>query len=714
MFALFIMHFGFEVPSAYRSSPDRVAKPISYIGDDNFRTTEITISKDTPIFYVDLLHFLKFLPQNSTTKDFNQVKNQKNIKTTRILMDNDQEILVKIDESELDKRGEGRAYLKFAVPEKTQIDATLFDIHHFAKKDLYIFKKYNYKDYTIDHPYRKIGKVLSSDNEILNTHIDQHLYSKSYHWKKQQAQFMEFYKEDFWEKFKGFKIFYLNQELDKGVSVNDSYLQSFIFINPSFKEIIKNSNFIELDASFALDPYAYSIPLCIINNESFPLGLSIGPSENHLLYSQIYDTIKNIDPDCYALLISKPVLSDEGGAIQKFCDLHQIMIHFYCFRHIIQKFGSSTKIGELVGKLLFISTKEKFDNFWNTQKEFILYILKSTTKANIVKFCKLFKCTYDPEEQILSDSDFDDQSIWERAKYGVATCSNHIESMHQKINLYTLNIRLFPKKLYIILNYMKERESKAHSRPNLKFSLFQLKRNIEKYNLMEIPHENCHENEFKSSLYGIEYPCQHLIDKVIIHPIDEFQNVDHECDTAIITDYKDYEQWIFNDEKTLTYNLTAEDKLFVENVGFPDEKKFKRIAKNAILTKTSEEDFLIKLFIHFCRIKYQTNYYYIHDPLFYKYILEFTNNPAESDSFLYKELNIRRDNFTKYTISKKILNISPVQLQEMGDPDYMEEEEEYEIVNSQEERNSEIEQKRQEGLSILTENYNDLINLLNN
>ena len=50
----------------------------------------------------------------------------------------------------------------------------------------------------------------------------------------------------------------------------------------------------------------------------------------------------------------------------------------------------------------------------------------------------------------------------------------------------------------------------------------------------------------------------------------------------------------------------------------------------------------------------------------------------------------------------------------MGDPDYMEEEEEYEIVNSQEERNSEIEQKRQEGLSILTENYNDLINLLNN
>ena len=62
---------------------------------------------------------------------------------------------------------------------------------------------------------------------------------------------------------------------------------------------------------------------------------------------------------------NKPFLADEGQAIKSACDNAQISMLFKCYRHLIEKFGSSGFIGNLVSKLLFIPNKDEFNEFWD-------------------------------------------------------------------------------------------------------------------------------------------------------------------------------------------------------------------------------------------------------------------------------------------------------------------------------------------------------------
>ena len=710
------MHFGFEVPSSFRSCPDRCIKTISLIGPENFASPDKSICDGEPMVYYDLLHFLKFLPKDATTNDFSKVKGSKGVFTIKIFLNSEknQKIMVKIDQSTLDKRGEGKAYLSYVVSSKNKIDLAYFDKTSCPKKDLYVFKTFNNDEYNVHHPFRKIGKFLKSQNILFQTFQDNELYSDSYH-RKNSAQFFEIDDPEFWHDLKGHKKFIFNSVLTQGVKVNNSYLQGFIFLHPNYKEIIQKCNYIELDASFSLSPYVYCIPLGIINNESFPLGITIGPSENFLLYSQFYEFVKQLDNDIYQFLITKPVLSDEGGAIEKFCNQYHISLHFYCFRHLIQKFGSSTKIGDLVKKLLFMPTHEAFLSFWQTQNETIVSILSTSSKQNIERFQNLFLCKYDKTSRELSEPDFFDQSLWMRAKYGVASCSNHIESIHQKINMYTTNIRLFSSKLHIILNYIFERFTKALKRPNLKFAIFQSKKVFEKYNLIKTDHDSCQISSFKSALYGVEYPCPHTIEEFVIEPFEKLSAEETEFRNEIENNIITYKEWVFHEKHLHSFNLTTEDQVFLGKYGFPERKKFVKIAKQCIINADVDDDFIINLFIHFCRMKYQTGYYYISDPIFYQFVLEQINTPWHAEQFLFDKLQLQFQKPINYKIPSKITKLTQKEINEIGEPDYIEEEEEREreYPNS-EEKAVLIEEKKIKGLAALKEEHEELIDLLNN
>ena len=128
-----------------------------------------------------------------------------------------------------------------------------------------------------------------------------------------------------------------------------------------------------------------------------------------------------------------------------------------------------------------------------------------------------------------------------------------------------------------------------------------------------------------------------------------------------------------------------------------------------------DDDFIINLFIHFCRMKYQTGYYYISDPIFYQFVLEQINTPWHAEQFLFDKLQLQFQKPINYKIPSKITKLTQKEINEIGEPDYIEEEEEREreYPNS-EEKAVLIEEKKIKGLAALKEEHEELIDLLNN
>jgi hypothetical protein len=68
---------------------------------------------------------------------------------------------------------------------------------------------------------------------------------------------------------------------------------------------------------------------------------------------------KTVTPEVYTKLLHLPVLSDEGTGLRKFCGDKGIR-QFFCFRHLINKFGAGSLIVALVRKMLFYSKIEEY------------------------------------------------------------------------------------------------------------------------------------------------------------------------------------------------------------------------------------------------------------------------------------------------------------------------------------------------------------------
>jgi hypothetical protein len=136
---------------------------------------------------------------------------------------------------------------------------------------------------------------------------------------------------------------------------------TFVWIAPWALDEFQKCNFVELDTSFrALRPYVYCVPMAIRSNESFPLGILVGPSESIEFYNLFFHAMRSLirdkggDPND---LERKPYLSDEHPALVAVCSR---MTHFFCLRHLIEKFGSHSFLGRLVKRLAFSSTQYAF------------------------------------------------------------------------------------------------------------------------------------------------------------------------------------------------------------------------------------------------------------------------------------------------------------------------------------------------------------------
>ena len=525
------MNYCFEVTSRYRGQPFKEAKYLRPFHEDLLQDSEKT--KDIYYFTIeDLINFLFRFPPNSTTNSLSKSKSYQKF-TATISLNNETDdkfnLFIHPDIEILQQNSKLNipAFSIVFVTYNKSIDPSLFQRHTFKKKDVYVCcmdgfytNETKSDDIPKKHPFRKICKKLKKlglvESNSSQFFIEEKTISQS--WKKalKLKEIETIDKPGFWEGYNGFLQVFTTDNENAKINFLDKKLHSLIFVNSKFSELINESNFIEIDASFdALDPFVYCIPLAIIHNESFPLGVSVGPTENSMLYTQFFELIQKIDNETFKILKEKPFLADEGAAIAKACNDLGFEFLFKCYRHLIEKFGSSSVLGILVRKLLFFKDQELFEKYWNYYKNSIIDILQKSSIHHIKKFEEIFGCSFDPKTETLTEPNFNFQSIWRRMEDGISTCSNHSESCHSVLNRQTKSLKNFHKKFKTLLEFLVNRELNALKRPNLKNALKKFNDFFEKFsstaNIDEMDCSSCQKNSFiqyTKSLFR-DFPCFH-------------------------------------------------------------------------------------------------------------------------------------------------------------------------------------------------------------
>ena len=349
----------------------------------------------------------------------------------------------------------------------------------------------------------------------------------------------------------------------------------------------------------------YSIPLAIIANESVPLGLTVGPTEHSQLFQQFYSFVEEKDPETASHLKTLPVLSDEGSAIEKFCEDNAIR-RFLCFTHLIRKFGASSELGGLVKGLLFQKTKEDFLRAWNQKRPRIIQLLQENP-SHLLQFEKLFGCQLVGNS--LSDPNFNDQAIWEREQYHIPTTTNHAESTHSHVNFSARNVRSNVKRIQVLLKYIRQRFTKVLKRPNLRKSINFMKAIAKvKRNSHPASQCSCRKNTYKQSLYmlDVDFPCQHKIDSFEIPTFEPFKSLPHE-ESLMIREVNDAEkEWKRKAKSVFTkIPLTSDDMVMYQALGRPEMSTIAKVVEFLPSNANSKNPralfgYIEMLFVHYC------------------------------------------------------------------------------------------------------------------
>lgn len=297
--------------------------------------------------------------------------------------------------------------------------------------------------------------------------------------------------------------------------IKEKYIQSFTFIANWAYSVINESSIFEFDASFkAVSPYVYSIPLVIINNESIPIGFTIGVSENSILYQTFWDFLK--ESVCVIDYNNICALSDNHSCLQKFFVDNNIR-NYLCFRHFQENFGTNSILGILVNNLLFSYSLDEFE----IELNYIVSIISNYLKRNNIEQSHLrrfadytgvyFKKINDNTVEIerVNNNLFPKLSLWSRE--GVPTCTNHIESLHSKVNSRVHGMHgLLPGMKAIFDSIINRIEIlPLKNGRNFHNQLKTIKEKALFNETYETEKCQCMEKFVLSCRYGVDFPCHH-------------------------------------------------------------------------------------------------------------------------------------------------------------------------------------------------------------
>ena len=248
------------------------------------------------------------------------------------------------------------------------------------------------------------------------------------------------------------------------------YLQYLTVMLPYAVDAFNWSTVIEIDASFkASTPYCYYLITCVKNNNSIPIGFTLGPSENEGLFNHTFDVLVSLLTESDSRLSDKYYLSDFGEAIRSFIDKHGLTDrHYYCSRHYINTFGAGSFFQPIVSSLLFSRDYEDFHTIVNQSKEEIEVYTKcvgfNNIKTHLLRLSQLTGLFFNGKSwERVTPVLFDHLVRFQR---GFSTCSNHIESQHRKLNEETEG-KDFMQRVCTIYNYCYEKYRRAKDTPSI-------------------------------------------------------------------------------------------------------------------------------------------------------------------------------------------------------------------------------------------------------
>lgn len=277
----------------------------------------------------------------------------------------------------------------------------------------------------------------------------------------------------------------------------DEQVVMFLWIPPWFSSISKYITFTEIDATFTCcSPYTAFIWMGVFCNNSFPLAFLLAPTESSEAYDFAHQKLNEVFPG--NPISQKPFLTDRGSAIKKFIEKNQL-IHFYCHFHILRDIGDE-KAREIVRRMIGTFKKEVFEENIGFFAEYTKYC--NEHDANLI-------------HTLLKSEEIPKWALWERKKFGVATCTNHIESFHKGLNHKTRRIRNLNKCVYetmvsIVKRYNDFKKDPYHHPKKYINGLKKILKKSQGFNEKSCCEECKNSTEFLSYLYNFKgIPCIH-------------------------------------------------------------------------------------------------------------------------------------------------------------------------------------------------------------
>jgi hypothetical protein len=265
-------------------------------------------------------------------------------------------------------------------------------------------------------------------------------FSKSYRRKLDKLRKHTGSLEDFIDSLEGFKKVRLStappatQFTYRGQDV-----LAITWIPPWAARVYAVCGYLQLDCSFrATRPAAYCVPQAIIRNTAVPLGFIVTPTESHLTYEWFMKDLEDLFAG--SEFVRKPVLSDQGSGLKRFCE-EKGYKHYFCHRHLIEKWGAKGHLGMLVTRALREQSWELFQLHWPTLNADAQAMLDVglITQGEYDKFIKFLDLKHEFPH-----------GIWHRIADGVSSCSNHAERFHGIINQHLGGFISFVERLALI------------------------------------------------------------------------------------------------------------------------------------------------------------------------------------------------------------------------------------------------------------------------
>jgi hypothetical protein len=243
------------------------------------------------------------------------------------------------------------------------------------------------------------------------------------------------------------------------------------YIHPKAIFLVENAHYFELDSSFsALEPYVYSIPLAIINNNALPLGIQLSPTESSEHYQTFFQHLEQII-GIEGVFKQKIWLSDQGSGIKKFV-VDNAGMHFLCFRHLVEAIGSSTFAALIASRLLFTTGPEEYKIELTQALEDMNLMIEegepSFSEKQQKQLCNLFELQKIDNTISTQNSGEPNyfQSRWNRSRFRVTTCSNHSERLHRECKDKTIHHTSVLQNLDIVLKVLDDKFHVVTEDPN--------------------------------------------------------------------------------------------------------------------------------------------------------------------------------------------------------------------------------------------------------